>query len=333
MKEQFSAGALFSGIGGFCLGFESVGIKTKWAVELDSKAVATYEKNIKDVRVLNEDIREITVEKHGLEPVDVLHAGFPCQSFSQAGERKGFDDPRGKLFFEIIRLIKEFGDDKPSVLIFENSPYIRNGNGGAWFLEIERQIKQAGYWFKEMNAQELDSYKLTHLPQKRNRLFMVAFAIRKFRTGRFQFPFAEISPSKKLSQFVEFEKEQDAKYYLSDENRYFEMIKDSVDDRECIYQLRKYLVRVKEKNTCPTLTANMGQGGHNVPFIVHGERIRKLTEYECAALQGFPDWFKFPDNVSAASRYTQIGNAVAVPVIELLAKQVHEKLSTERLDR
>ncbi|MDZ4098134.1 MAG: DNA (cytosine-5-)-methyltransferase [Methylophilaceae bacterium] len=115
-NKILKAGALFSGIGGFCLGFEQAGIKTVWAIENNPQSVATYVNNIKGVRIIEDagvpaSITDITVDKYNLEPVDVLHAGFPCQSFSQAGERKGFEDPRGQLFFEIIRLVEEFKDN------------------------------------------------------------------------------------------------------------------------------------------------------------------------------------------------------------------------------
>lgn len=330
-NRQFTAGALFSGIGGFCLGFERAGINTIWAVEQNKHAVETYKHNLKDIRVIQEDIRKISVEKNKLEPVDVLHAGFPCQSFSQAGERRGFDDPRGMLFFEIIRLIKEFGNNKPSVIVFENSPYLKSGEDGTWFLRIEKEIKKAGYWFRESNAKEIDCYNVSDLPQKRNRLFMVAFSIKHFKNGKFKFPNDNyINDTKDLSNYVDFNEQKSSDYYLAEDNRYFELIKGHDSGGNCLYQLRKYLVRTKEVNTCPTLTANMGQGGHNVPFIIHNNQIRKLTEYECIRLQGFPPSFEFPDPVPRVARYVQAGNAVAVPVTELLGKQIYEKIISER---
>jgi DNA (cytosine-5)-methyltransferase 1 len=109
------------------------------------------------------------------------------------------------------------------------------------------------------------------------------------------------------------------------------MISKKMDDKECIYQLRKFLVRVKEPGVCPTLTANMGLGGHNVPFIHDARGIRKLTEYECLKLQGFPNTFTFPDDVPRKKRYEQIGNSVVVPVVELLALAVKEKILKERI--
>lgn len=105
MSDELKAGALFAGIGGFCIGFQKHGIKTIWAVENDASAVSTYKHNFPDVRIIEHNealanVESISVDNDNLEPVDILHAGFPCQSFSAAGERKGFDDPRGRLFLK-----------------------------------------------------------------------------------------------------------------------------------------------------------------------------------------------------------------------------------------
>lgn len=336
MSEVLKAGALFSGIGGFCLGFGQHGIKTVWAVENDPVAVATYRKNMPGVNIISDDggpasILNVTVSGNALEPVDVLHAGFPCQSFSAAGERRGFDDPRGKLFYEVIRILREFGDKRPSVLVLENSPNIRVGDGGSWFIELTKEIKKAGYWFRESNCAELDAFNLTLSPQKRNRLFMVAFSTDAFRNGRFSFPEQPLLPPKNLADFIEFSSRlDDDSYYLDEENRYHKMISEKVDNPYCIYQLRKFLVRVKDPGVCPTLTANMGLGGHNVPFIIDARGLRKLTEHECLRLQSFPEWFKFPDEVPRAKRYMQIGNSVVPPVVALLAEKIKEKILRER---
>lgn len=330
MEFNYTAGALFSGIGGFCLGFQKAGIKTSWAIEHDQYAIKTYAHNIKDVRIIEDDIKKVHICTNNLEPVDVLTAGFPCQSFSQAGERKGFDDPRGKLFYEVIRVIKEFKDRKPAIIVLENAPYLRIGNGGGWFIEVTKEIKKAGYWFRDTNYAELDPFELTTLPQKRNRLFMVGLSTDVFSSGKFNFPTTKNLTQKKLMDYINFNGEvEDDSYYLHDENKYHQMITDKTDDRYCIYQLRKYLVRPKSPGECPTLTANMGLGGHNVPFIHDAKGLRKLTEFECLRLQGFPPGFTFPDDVPRAKRYVQVGNSVAVPITELLAKGVVEKFKLE----
>lgn len=322
-------GALFSGIGGFCLGFEAAGFETAWAVELDRHAAATYRANLPNTRLLEKSVTDVTVDGDNLEPVDVLHAGFPCQSFSQAGEKRGFDDPRGQLFYEIIRLISEFGPNKPKVLVLENAPFLRYGEGGAWFLELQRAIRKAGYWFRPENSAELSTDELTPLPQQRTRLFMVALSMDAFRSGRFEFPADTDGSPKEMRRYIDFDGSVDDEYYLGDQNRYYRMITQAVTDRECLYQLRKYEVRAKEPGVCPTLTANMGLGGHNVPFIMNGHGLRKLTEHECLRLQGFPTAFAFPDGVPRARRYTQVGNSVSVPVAELIARKVASRLLEE----
>jgi DNA (cytosine-5)-methyltransferase 1 len=336
INTPLKAGALFAGIGGFCLGFEQVGIKTVWAIENNPMAVMTYTHNVPDVRMVTHNdepasITDVKVEKDELEPVDILHAGFPCQSFSMAGDRKGFDDPRGQLFYEVIRIVAEFKDRKPSVIVLENSPHIRHGAGGSWFLELTKEIKKAGYWFRDTNCAELDPYVLTPLPQKRNRLFMVALSIDHFKNGRVNFPNQKNQSPKNLADYIDFSGEiDDTTYYLHEENRYHKMISNEVEDKSCIYQLRKFLVRVKDPGVCPTLTANMGLGGHNVPFIHDAKGLRKLTEFECLRLQGFPESYTFPDEVTRAKRYIQVGNSIAVPVAALLAKAVKEKIEKER---
>lgn len=326
---QFSCGALFSGIGGFCLGFEQAQFETRWAVEFDEHAARTYSANLDHVRLLEKSVEAVSVAADQLEPVDVLHAGFPCQSFSQAGEKRGFEDPRGQLFFEIIRLIGEFGKNRPKVLVLENAPFLRYGEGGAWFLELERAIRKAGYWFGPANCAELTTNELTELPQQRTRLYMVALSMSAFRSGRFDFPSERDTVPKDMRRWIDFDGRVDPEYYLPAENRYFDMISKTVTDRECLYQLRKYEVRAKERGVCPTLTANMGLGGHNVPFIMNCQGLRKLTEYECLGLQGFPEGFYFPNEVPRAKRYVQVGNAVSVPMAKLIADRVRGRLLEE----
>jgi DNA (cytosine-5)-methyltransferase 1 len=231
-----------------------------------------------------------------------------------------------------MTLVEEWGDSKPAVIVLENSPFIRMGEGGRWFLELSKAIKSAGYWFRDSNCVELDTFDHTFLPQKRNRLFMVAFSAKKFRNGRIEFPKTNRNGflKKDLSRYIDFNgKNDDDTYYLNEENRYHKMISDKVTDDKCIYQLRKYRVRPKEPGVCPTLTANMGLGGHNVPFIIDKKGLRKLTEYECLKLQGFPENFVFPEGIIRSKRYVHIGNAVAAPIAELLIKSILEKLKKE----
>lgn len=334
---SFKAAALFAGIGGFCLGLNHCGVETSWAVENDVASVKTYARNITTRFVENDDkvpksITEVSVVGDVLHPVDLLHAGFPCQSFSIAGDRKGFEDPRGRLFYEIIRLAKEFDENRPSVLLLENSPNLRTGDSGRWFLEVMSEIQGAGYWFRESNAFELDSYHHTEVPQRRKRLFMVAFATNRFRNGRIDLRLPSAVEKTPVDKLIDFDGAlEDNTYYLDPANKYYNMLIGKVKKSRSVVQLRKYEVREKAVNVIPTLTANMGQGGHNVPFIHDSKGLRKLTEYECLRLQGFPQEFVFPSDVPRAKRYQQIGNSVVPPLIELLGHAITRKIYEERV--
>ncbi|MDJ0641988.1 MAG: DNA (cytosine-5-)-methyltransferase [Erythrobacter sp.] len=328
-SKRYTSGALFAGIGGFCRGFEDHSIDTSWACEWDDHACSTYAANFSSTKLHQQDVRDLRASE--LDPVDVLHAGFPCQSFSQAGNRLGFDDERGQTFFEIIRLLKEWGKDRPSVLVLENSPFLRDGNGGEWFLQVQSAIRRAGYWFADGNAQVLSTHEYTRLPQQRPRLFMLAFSTDHFWDGAVRWPSKLSSVKKRLEDYVEFDADVDAEYYLDRDNKYYRMIDGLRSEDHEIYQLRKYIVRPKVKGTCPTLTANMGKGGHNVPFIFSPRGLRKLTEFECAKLQGFDD-LTFPSEVPRHARYTQIGNSVAPPIAERLGQAIAEKLQERDRD-
>ena len=230
------------------------------------------------------------------------------------------------LFFEIMRLVEEWEDNKPKILLFENSPNILEGAEGMWFHEIKKHIARAGYWFNLHSCIKMDTYKYTDSPQRRNRVFMIAFNKRYFNQNKIAF--SEIdNTDKDMSLFVNFEGEFDNKYYLDHENRYYEMIMEGSDEKKRLYHLRKYLVRKQEMNVCPTLTANMGTGGHNVPFIKNGKKIRKLTERECLNLQGFPKTFKWPKNLSLGRRYKMIGNAVSPKISSVIADELSRQLS------
>lgn len=325
LSRTLTCGGLFAGIGGFCSGFEKAGYSTSWCIDISEDAEKTYKLNFPNITYLRQDVKAPTTEAKNLEPVDVLHAGFPCQSFSAAGFRQGFEDPRGQLFYEIPRLLAEWGDSRPRVVVLENSLFLKHGEGGSWFKEVQTKIRRSGYWFSEKNCFELDTYEHGRLPQKRKRLFMIAV-----RSDAYDFNGIDLSDVKadvaiELSSIIQ-KNIVDESYYLPSENRYNTMIGKQVNESDPyqIYQLRKYLVRLPESGVCPTLTANMGQGGHNVPFILQEKRLRKLTEFECLALQGFPDSFRFPEDVVGGKRYTLIGNAVSPSVSGLIATKVRD---------
>lgn len=317
-----TAACLFAGMGGFSAGLRRSGVTTLWANEIDKFACRTFRHNHPEkVKVLEKDIRDLSVKGDSLPPVDILTAGFPCQSFSVAGHKRGFEDERGRLFDEIIRLIEEFGDDKPKILLMENVPHLMNGNGGQWFEAVVSQVQFAGYWFDSNSSVALlNTARVSHLPQSRERLFMAALSTGEFRSNGFQFPKTN-GAVHKLSRFIDKSRKSEKRNYLPPDNRYYECIMQKVKagKTDSIYNLRRYYAR-ENRGQCPTLTANMGGGGHNVPFVKDSWGIRRLTVSECAALQGFRG-YKFPKDVPVFEQYRQIGNAVSVPVAEKLGKE------------
>ncbi len=134
--KEASVGCLFAAIGGFCKAFEQAGARVLWANEKDQYAKTTFEANFPEIRYLHKPVEELTVDGDNLEPVDILTAGFPCQPFSCAGEKLGFKDERGLLFLHIIRLIREFGRNKPKILLLENVQNFRTHDRGRTFKRV-----------------------------------------------------------------------------------------------------------------------------------------------------------------------------------------------------
>ena len=294
-----------------------------WANELDSYACSAFERRFPCVELFPKDVKALSVPNDGLQPVDLLAAAFPCQSFSQAGDRRGFADPRGALFFEISRLLQEWpAEQRPRLVLLENVPHLRQGANGLWFDTIRKQLRECGYWFRESSCWTVNVKDMTGLPQDRERLFMVAASRRHFPYNPFTPPVVNHCDVRTLDQIVDRSKRGDDGAYLPADNRYFRMIKqqmDGGDSKRNIYQLRRSYVREKKNGLCPTLTANMGIGGHNVPFVLDEWGIRRLSVAEVARLQGFEEP-QFPEDIPVAERYRLLGNAVCVELARLAGK-------------
>lgn len=321
---------LFSGIGGFSLAFRKAGFRTIWANDCDPYVADTYRHNFPDVRFLKKRIEELTVIGDNLEPVDVITAGFPCQPFSIAGRRQGFDDPRGRLFFEIVRIVNEFGPCRPKIILLENVKHLLNHDEGRTFARIVSSIQQAGYWFHTKDAIVLNTKTHTKIPQNRERVFMVAMSQDEFPMNNFRFPNKEegIDP---VSKYLDLGAKADESFYYDENSKYGRMflnkMKKGWDSN--VYQLRRHYVRENKNGCVPTLTANMGGGGHNVPVIKDDWGIRKLTPRECLRLQGFrDDEFSFPGGLSNTQRYRQAGNTITVPLVVKLALECAKQLSS-----
>ena len=335
---------LFSGIGGIRIAFEENGVKCVCSSEIDKYACQTYYDNFKDIPL--GDISKI--DKTDLPEFDILAGGFPCQPFSLGGLRKGFEDARGTLFFEIARLLDEC---KPKAFLLENVEGLVSHDKGRTLSTIETILNNLNYNFKwkVMNAKDYG------IPQNRSRWYCVGFRNDinvlfeddvKVDAIQINLPFENsvsfVNPNKinifqfphktKLSFTIAdiIEKNVDDCYRISDVamNNISKYKTSFIESHKSEMPLIAYEVRAsrcsfRNDGISPCLTAKMGTGGNNVPIIV--SQGRKLTEQECLRLMGFPNWYKIAKNSSHS--YKQLGNSVVVPIVSKLAKEIKRVLS------
>lgn len=318
-KKKYTAISLFAGVGGICLGFMKNGVDIVFANDIDKNACKTYRENFKH------DIIEGPIENIKTEDIpdaDLVLFGFPCTSFSIAGYQKGFEDERtGHLFFEALRIIKA---KQPQAFLLENVKNLVGHDNGNTFKVIKESLEDAGYFFR---YQVLNSMDYGNVPQNRERIYVVGFKD-KDKCDKFYFP-EPITLNTKIEDITKPNEKKDEKYYYEN-SKYYPMLKEAMTNKSTIYQLRRVYVRENKKNVCPTLTANMGTGGHNVPLIIDDFGIRKLTPKECFMLQGFPENYKLPKNVSNGQLYKQAGNSVTVTVIDRIAKNIIHALNKSK---
>jgi DNA (cytosine-5)-methyltransferase 1 len=311
---------LFSGIGGIRLGFERASnqqIQTVFSCEIDPKASLTYKENFNEDPI--GDITKINAKK--LPPFDVLVAGFPCQAFSIAGKRLGFEDTRGTLFFDVARIIKAH---KPSVVFLENVKGLTNHNKGNTFKVILTTLEELGYsvHWKILNAKNFG------LPQKRERIYIVAFNKKKVKNySKFQFP--ELA-KENISLDKILEKNVDIKCFIS--NRYWNTLKKHKERHAKKGNGFGYEIIPNDGIANTIVVGGMGRERNliidktkptnklNIKKDINSEQVRSMTVREWARLQGYPDSFTFP--VSNSSAYKQLGNSVAVNVIEAIAREI-----------
>ena len=291
------------------------------------------------------------------EPIDVLNGGFPCQAFSIAGEQKGFEDERGNLFLNIVDLIEQLGQrhSKPRILFLENVKNLQSHDKGRTYKVIKAKLEECGYTIYEKVLNTMD---FSDLPQNRERIYIIGFLNKEDAEKFTSFSPERLNLLKKtktskdrandVKRIIDYSLtvQTAEKYYYTREKypHYFvtqEEFKNSdkgtrinlgeqVDEMYQFYQCRRGMyVRKNKSNVCPTLTANMGTGGHNVPLIKVADGVRKLTPAETFKLQGFPvgEGYTLPTKhngktYSDAQLYKQAGNAVSVPVITMLATEI-----------
>lgn len=241
-------------------------------------------------------------------------AGFPCQPFSVAGLREGFNDDRSNAFFELVRIINGM-EIKPRVLFLENVKHLVSHDKGNTFQVIEKTLNSMGYKIK---YQVLNAKDYGNVPQNRERIYIVGF-INDSDYEQFKFP-EPILLSKTVTDLLDDEVSD--KYHYTSSSSIYDLLTGYDMKEGIVYQCRRRYIRENKSGVIPTLTANMGGGGHNVPIIIRHGIYRKLTPRECFRAQGFPETYVLPNKMSDTQLYKQIGNSVAVPVIKRIADNI-----------
>lgn len=303
---------LFAGIGGFRIACQNNGGKCVFSSEWDSDAQKTYFHNFGEF-----PFGDITLS-HTKDCIpdnfDLLCAGFPCQAFSIAGYRKGFEDTRGTLFFDVATIIK---DKRPKAFILENVKNLVAHDEGKTFEVIYNTLTELKYkvFYKVLNSMEH-----ANIPQNRERIIIVGFDPKQVpEYEKFTFP-NKRDLTKTIHDCIDYSNNDESLFYRED-SKYFAHLKETMLNPDTVYQWRRQYVRQNKSNVCPTLTANMGTGGHNVPLIITKSGFRKLTPKECLNFQGFPDNYEFPP-IAKSKQYKQAGNSVTVPLIQFVIEKI-----------
>ncbi len=334
MNSFYRSIDLFAGIGGIRLGFEYAfgdKIKTVFVSEWDEYAQKTYADNFSDTDYIAGDITKI--DEKDIPEFDICLAGFPCQAFSLAGQRKGFDDDykgmsRGTLFFDVVRICSLH---KPKVIFCENVKGLTIHDKGRTFRVITGALEQLGYTVhsKVLNSKDFG------VPQNRERIYIVAFR-NDINSSSFNFP-EPTDSTKKIRDILE-EKPVSAKYYLS--TRYLETLRNHKERHKAKGNGFGYVIRDLDDVAGAIVCGGMGRERNliidtrqkdlspvtSIKGEVNKEGIRRMTPREWARLQGFPDTFKL--NLADVHLYKQLGNSVSVPVIEAIAAKIKEVLES-----
>ena len=305
---MYNAIDLFAGIGGIRIGFEQIfkdNINFVFSSEIDTYAQQTYEANFHETPYGDiTKIDERDIPKH-----DIVLAGFPCQAFSIAGKKLGFEDTRGTLFFEVARIIKYH---KPKVVFLENVKGFVGHDKGKTFKIVKNTLESLGYkvFYKVLNARDFG------VPQNRERIYIVCFLDHSI---EFEFPKSSIDGIKVGDILLP---KVDNKYTISDK------LWAGHQRRKKEHQARGngfgYCLFDENSSYTSTISARYYKDGSEILIAQKNKNPRKLTPREAARLQGFDDSFIIP--VSDVQSYKQFGNSVSVPVIKAIAKEIIKHL-------
>lgn len=308
-KEMLKLVDLFAGTGAFTLAFQETGkAKCVFANDMVESSKTIYDENFEHKLTLG-DLNTLKVED--IPAHDILTGGFPCQPFSVAGKREGFQDERSNVFWKILELVEYHS---PKCIILENVKNLVTHDKTNTFKTITENLTALGY---HIQYKVLNTAKITGIPQHRERIYIVCFKSKEH-ADKFSLEFDTIEKQPITSCL---EDEIPSKYYYTEKSSTWNLVSTAVTKKDTLYQYRRVYVRENKSNECPTLTANMGEGGHNVPLVLDEKGIRKLTPRECFNFQGFPETYKLP-KLADSKLYKLAGNAVSVPVVKLIAQRV-----------
>ena len=309
-KPKFTFIDLFAGIGGIRLPYDSLGGECVFSSEIDKWAIETYKANFNEIP--SGDITKI--EAKDIPNFDILLGGFPCQAFSVAGKKMGFEDARGTLFFDIARILKEH---KPLAFHLENVKGLLSHDKGRTFQTMLNILENdLGYkvFYKVLNALDFG------MPQHRNRIMIVGF-----RNHNADFKFPEPTGEKVCVGDI-LEKDVPEKYTISD--RLWAGHQRRREENRNKGNGFGYNLYDESSPYTVTISARYYKDGSEILIRQEGKNPRKLTPRECARLQGFPETYILP-NISDCHLYKQFGNSVPTKMIGAVAKCIVEEL--ERL--
>ncbi|MCB0699775.1 MAG: DNA cytosine methyltransferase [Chitinophagaceae bacterium] len=325
-NSKFTFIDLFAGIGGFRIAMQNLGGTCVFSSEWEPSAQKEYYENYGDYPFgdITKDETKVLIPKS----FDVLCAGFPCQAFSIAGKRGGFEDTRGTLFFDVAEIIRKH---KPKAVFLENVKGLRNHDHGKTLDTILNVLRNDLKY--QVPEPEILNAKNYGVPQNRERIFIVGFR-KDVNIDEFKYP----APSKKNPVFADVKEDKavPSKYYLS--TQYLKTLRDHKARHESKGNGFGYMV-IKDNGVANAIVVGgMGKERNlvyddrledftpttKIKGEVNREGIRKMTPREWARLQGFPDKFKI--TVADASAYKHFGNSVAVPAIEATAKKLLKKI-------
>jgi len=314
----------FAGVGGFRAAFQHLpSFKFVFVNDCDKRCKTTYDANFPAPHMTVADIRSLDQ----MPDFDMMVGGFPCQSFSTIGQRKGVEDERGRLFYELLKIIDV---KRPRVLLFENVKGLVFMEKGAIFRRMMKELEDRGF---TVQFKILDTCIHSHVPQHRERVFIVAHQAGCFLSD-FAFPPPVPGGALPAAEFLEPPGTVHEQYIYDavKHPKSYGLLREELIDRADAVPYQFYVLwsctqlRRKRVGCCPTLLAGMSRGGHSIPVLYDGRDIRALTPRECFNLQGFPKDYVLPPSVQRTVLYKQAGNALTMALAKRIAGGIAESM-------